>query len=164
MRDHTSPWTTLKQGLSQVKNQAGMTLIEIMVVVAIIGSIAALVTVNVLDYLDESKVETTKIQISNVESALEQFKRRHGFYPSTEQGLAALVEKPNVGRIPKNYPSDGYLKKLPQDGWGNDFVYYSPGVAGHKIEIISYGADNEEGGAEFDADLTNYDTGDNDEE
>lgn len=141
-----------------LKNQAGMTLIEIMVVVAIIGSIAALVTVNVLDYLDESKVETTKIQISNVESALEQYKRRHGSYPSTEQGLDALVNKPTVGKVPDNYPSDGYLKAVPQDGWGNDFVYYSPGVSGHKIEIISYGADGEEGGDEMDADLTNYET------
>ena len=147
---------SVKRSLELLKNQAGMTLIEIMVVVAIIGSIAALVTVNVLDYLDESKVETTKIQINNVESALEQFKRRHGFYPSTEQGLAALVEKPTVGKVPENYPADGYLKAVPKDGWGNDFIYYSPGVAGHKIEIISYGADGEEGGDEMDADLTNY--------
>lgn len=147
---------SVKRSLELLKNQAGMTLIEIMVVVAIIGSIAALVTVNVLDYLDESKVETTKIQINNVESALEQFKRRHGFYPSTEQGLAALVDKPTVGKVPDNYPADGYLKAVPKDGWGNDFIYYSPGVAGHKIEIISYGADGEEGGDEMDADLTNY--------
>jgi general secretion pathway protein G len=135
-----------------------MTLIEIMVVVAIIGSIAALVTVNVLNYLDESKVETTKIQIHNVEGALDQFKRRHGFYPTTEQGLGSLVEKPTIGRIPENYPSDGYLKSLPKDGWGNEFVYYQPGVAGHKIEIISYGADGEEGGEDFDADITSYET------
>ncbi len=147
---------SLKRTAEVLKNQAGMTLIEIMVVVAIIGSIAALVTVNVLDYLDESKVETTKIQINNVESALEQFKRRHGFYPSTEQGLAALVEKPTVGKVPDNYPSDGYVKSMPKDGWGNEFIYYHPGVAGNKIEINSYGADSEEGGDEFDADLTNY--------
>lgn len=135
-----------------------MTLIEIMVVVAIIGSIAALVTVNVLDYLDESKVETTKIQIKNVEGALEQFKRRHGFYPTSEQGLVALVEKPTVGKVPDNYPSDGYLKAVPKDGWGNEFVYYQPGVAGHKIEIISLGGDGAEGGDDFDADITNYET------
>ncbi len=139
-----------------LRDQAGMTLIEIMVVVAIIGSIAALVTVNVLNYLDESKVETTKIQIRNIESALEQFKRRHGFYPTTEQGLVSLVEKPTVGRVPDNYPADGYLKSLPKDGWGNDFVFYSPGVAGHKIEILSYGADGQEGGDEFDADIASY--------
>ena len=154
---------SLKRSFQVLKSQAGMTLIEIMVVVAIIGSIAALVTVNVLDYLDESKVETTKIQIKNVEGALEQFKRRHGFYPSTEQGLASLVEKPSTGKVPDNYPSDGYLKAIPKDGWGNEFVYYHPGVAGHKIEIISYGGDSEEGGDEFDADLTSYDTDDKEE-
>jgi general secretion pathway protein G len=149
---------SLSRMLQIIKHQAGMTLIEIMVVVAIIGSIAALVTVNVLDYLDESKVETTKIQIKNVEGALEQFKRRHGFYPSSEQGLSALVEKPTVGKVPDNYPTDGYLKAVPKDGWGNEFVYYQPGVAGHKIELISYGGDGAEGGDDFDADITNYET------
>jgi general secretion pathway protein G len=141
-----------------IKSQAGMTLIEIMVVVAIIGSIAALVTVNVLDYLDESKVETTKIEIKNIEGALEQFKRRHGFYPTSEQGLSALVEKPTVGKIPDNYPPDGYLKAVPKDGWGNEYIYYSPGVQGHKFEIVSYGGDGAEGGEDKDADITNYES------
>ncbi|MFO1462568.1 MAG: type II secretion system major pseudopilin GspG [bacterium] len=141
-----------------VRSQAGMTLIEIMVVVAIIGSIAALVTVNVLNYLDESKVETTKIQMKNIEGALDQYKRRHGTYPTTEQGLAALVSKPTTGKIPDNYPPDGYLKAVPKDGWGNDYVYTSPGSAGHKIEIISYGGDGQEGGDGFDADITNFET------
>jgi general secretion pathway protein G len=137
-------------------SQKGMTLIEIMVVVAIIGSIAALVTVNVLDYLDESKVDTTKIEIKNVEGALEQFKRKHGFYPTTEQGLQALVEKPTAGRVPDNYPKGGYLKKVPKDAWGNDFTYYSPGVAGHEYEIISLGRDGQEGGEDYDSDIKNY--------
>ncbi|KAB2841568.1 type II secretion system protein GspG [bacterium] len=145
------------RGVSKVlRSQAGMTLIEIMVVVAIIGSIAALVTVNVLNYLDESKVETTKIQMKNVEGALDQYKRRHGSYPTTEQGLSALVEKPTVGKVPDNYPPDGYLKAVPKDGWGNDFIYASPGSAGHKIEIISYGGDGQEGGEGFDADISNF--------
>ncbi|MCC7344559.1 MAG: type II secretion system major pseudopilin GspG [Deltaproteobacteria bacterium] len=145
------------RGVAKVlRSQAGMTLIEIMVVVAIIGSIAALVTVNVLSYLDESKVETTKIQMKNVEGALDQYKRRHGSYPTTEQGLSALVEKPTVGKVPDNYPPDGYLKAVPKDGWGNDFIYASPGSAGHKIEIVSYGGDGQEGGEGFDADITNY--------
>ena len=149
---------SVSRALRVIKNQAGMTLIEIMVVVAIIGSIAALVTVNVLDYLDESKVETTKIQIKNVESALEQFKRRHGFYPTTEQGLSALVEKPTVGKIPDNYPADGYLKSIPKDGWGNEFTYTQPGTQGHKYEIISLGGDSAEGGENTDADITNFET------
>lgn len=136
--------------------EKGMTLIEIMVVVAIIGSIAALVTVNVLDYLDESKVETTKIEIKNIEGALEQYKRKANAYPTTEQGLAALVEKPTTGKVPENYPKGGYLKKVPKDAWGNDFQYYSPGVSGHDVEIISLGADGQEGGEDYDADLKNY--------
>ncbi len=153
----------IKQSLRELrivktKSQKGMTLIEIMVVVAIIGSIAALVTVNVLDYLDESKVETTKIEIKNIESGLEQFKRKHGFYPTTEQGLQALVEKPTVGRVPDNYPKSGYLKKLPKDAWGNNFIYYSPGIAGHEFEMISLGRDGQEGGEDYDADLKNYET------
>ncbi len=149
---------SLKKIAQICRSQAGMTLIEIMVVVAIIGSIAALVTVKVLDSLDESKVETTKIQIHNLETALDNYKRRHGSYPSTEQGLDALVTKPSVGDIPENYPPDGYMKSVPKDGWGNPFIYYSPGIAGHKVEIISLGGDKKEGGEGVDADLTNYET------
>jgi len=145
----------LEQLRSKNKNQKGMTLIEIMVVVAIIGSIAALVTVNVLDYLDESKVDTTKIEMKNIEGALEQFKRKHGFYPTTEQGLNALVEKPTTGRVPDNYPKGGYLKKLPKDAWSNEFIYTSPGQ-GHDYEIISLGRDGQEGGEDYDTDLKNY--------
>lgn len=140
------------------KSQKGMTLIEIMVVVAIIGSIAALVTVNVLDYLDESKVDTTKIEIKNIEGALEQFKRKHGFYPTSEQGLQALVEKPTAGRVPDNYPKAGYIKKLPKDAWGNEFLYVSPGQ-GHDYEIISLGRDGQEGGEDYDTDIKNHEIG-----
>lgn len=141
---------------TKIAREAGMTLIEIMVVLAIIGSIAALITVNVLDFLDESKVETTKVTIHNIENALEQFKRRHGFYPSTEQGLSALVDKPSIGKVPENYPSNGYLKKLPKDAWSTEFVYYSPGIHGNTYEIISYGGDGQEGGEEIDADLNSW--------
>ncbi len=140
------------------KSQKGMTLIEIMVVVAIIGSIAALVTVNVLDYLDESKVDTTKIEMKNIEGALEQFKRKHGFYPTSEQGLQALVEKPTAGRVPDNYPKAGYLKKLPKDAWGNEFLYVSPGQ-GHDYEIISLGRDGQESGEDYDTDIKNHEIG-----
>jgi len=145
----------LRERLLRSEGERGMTLIEIMVVVAIIGSIAALVTVNVLDYLDESKVETTKIEIKNVEGALEQYKRKAGAYPTTEQGLGALVEKPTAGKVPDNYPKGGFLKKVPKDAWGNDFTYVSPG-AGHDYEIISLGRDGVEGGDDYDADIKNY--------
>ena len=139
-----------------LRNSVGMTLIEIMVVVAIIGSIAALVTVNVIDYLDESKVDTTKINIKNIEGALEQFRRKHSFYPSTEQGLGALVEKPTVGRAPDNYPAGGYLKKVPKDAWDSDFIYVSPGTHGNDFEISSYGNDGQEGGEGKDADINSW--------
>jgi len=145
--------------LLRLKSERGMTLIEIMVVVAIIGGILAVVAVNVLDYFDESKVETTKIQMKNIESALDQFKRRHGFYPTTEQGLAALVEKPTTGKIPENYPNDGYIKKIPKDSWGNDFIFTSPGSSGRQYEIISLGRDGQEGGEGYDADIKNYEIG-----
>ncbi|MBF0492745.1 MAG: type II secretion system major pseudopilin GspG [Deltaproteobacteria bacterium] len=145
-----------KRFMQRMKDQKGMTLIEIMVVVAIIGSIMALVTVNVMDYLAESKVETTKIEIKNIENALEQYKRKSSMYPSTEQGLQALVEKPTSGKIPENYPKDGYMKRVPKDAWDEDFIYTSPGTAGHPYEITSLGEDKAEGGEGYAADIKNY--------
>ncbi len=147
------------QFFRRLRGERGMTLIEIMVVIAIIGGILAVVAVNVMDSLSESKVETTKIQMKNIESALDQYARKHGSYPTTEQGLQALVEKPTVGKIPDNYPKAGYLKKVPKDSWGNDFIYYSPGATGHEYEIISLGKDGQEGGEDYDADIKNYEIG-----
>ena len=103
-----------------IRNEAGMTLIEIMVVLAIIGSIAALITVNVLSYLDESKVETTKIQIKNIEAALDQYKRRHGSYPTTEQGLSALVEKMVATSAGSNASSISVIRARRASHWSGD--------------------------------------------
>ncbi len=138
----------------------GMTLIEIMVVITILGLIATVVTVNVLDRLDEAKVSTARTQIKSLEQALDQFRRDNGYYPSTEQGLQALVEKPSVGRIPKRYPSGGYIKgnKVPEDPWGCDYVYQNPGPGGQDYAITSLGADCQEGGEEVDADIHSYET------
>ena len=146
----------MKRWLTDAK---GMTLIEIMVVITILGLIATVVTVNVLDRLDEAKVETTKTQIKGFEDALEQYRRDNGSYPGTEQGLAALVEKPSIGKIPKRYPPKGYLKggKVPQDAFGCDFQYASPGTQGHDYEIISLGRDCQEGGEGIDADISSFD-------
>lgn len=136
----------------------GMTLIEIMVVITILGLIATVVTVNVLDRLDEAKVETAKTQMKGFEEALDQFRRDNGFYPSSEQGLMALIEKPNIGRVPKRFPPKGYLKgnKVPQDPFGCDYVYYSPGIQGHEYEIYSMGRDCQEGGEGVDADISSF--------
>jgi general secretion pathway protein G len=143
-----------------LSNVRGMTLIEIMVVITILGLIATVVTVNVLDRLDEAKVSTAKTQIKSFEEALDQFRRDNGFYPSTEQGLQALVEKPSIGRIPKRYPPKGYIKggKVPQDPFNCDYIYTSPGAQGHDYEITSLGADCQEGGEGVDADIHSYDT------
>jgi len=147
----------MKRSLTRnLKSQAGMTLIEIMVVIAIIGSIAALATVKIMSSLEESRVETTKVQIQNIQTALDNYRRKHGSYPTTEQGLQSLVEKPTVGKIPENYPEEGYMTTVPKDGWGNAFDFSSPGTNGHKVEIVSYGADGAPGGEGNDADLMNY--------
>jgi general secretion pathway protein G len=138
------------------KNIRGMTLIEIMVVITILGLIATVVTVNVLDRLDEAKINTTKTQMKAFEDALAQFRRDNGFYPTTEQGLQGLVEKPSIGRIPKRFPRKGYINKIPEDPWGCEFKYYSPGIQGHDYEIYSLGADCQEGGEDTDADISSF--------
>ena len=137
-----------------------MTLIEIMVVITILGLIATVVTVNVLDRLDEAKVSTAKTQIKSLEQALDQFRRDNGYYPSTEQGLQALIEKPSIGRVPKRYPPKGYMKgsKVPQDPWSCDYVYSSPGTRGNDYEITSLGSDCQEGGEGANADINSFDT------
>ena len=144
-----------------LKSMRGMTLIEIMVVITILGLIATVVTVNVLDRLDEAKVSTAKTQIKGLEEALDQYRRDNGFYPSTEQGLQALIEKPTTGRMPARYPAKGYLKgeKVPNDPWNCDYKYYSPGIQGHDVEIYSLGRDCQEGGEGIDADISSFETG-----
>ncbi|HPQ81229.1 MAG TPA: type II secretion system major pseudopilin GspG [bacterium] len=139
-------------------NARGMTLIEIMVVITILGLIATVVTVNVLDSLDEAKMKTAKTQIKGFEDALEAYRRDAGVYPSTEQGLSALVEKPTIGRIPKRYPPKGYLKggKIPKDPFDCDYQYYSPGIQGHDYEIYSLGRDCQEGGEGPDSDISSF--------
>ena len=139
-------------------NVRGMTLIEIMVVITILGLIATVVTVNVLDSLDEAKIKTAKTQMKGFEDALEAYRRDAGVYPSTEQGLTALVEKPSIGRIPKHSPPKGYRKggKIPKEPFDCDYQYYSPGMQGHDYEIYSLGRDCQEGGEGPDADISSF--------
>ena len=137
------------------RDQRGFTLIEIMVVVVILGILAAIVVPRLLSRPDEARVTKAKTDIKGIESSLGLFKLDNGFYPTTEQGLKALVEKPTVGRIPTKFPTGGYLKKVPQDPWGHDYVYLSPGVHGD-YDLLSYGADGEPGGEGYDADIQNW--------
>jgi len=136
-------------------SQKGFTLIEIMIVIVILGILAGLIVPRIMNEPDKARVVKAKLQIQNLSMALKKFKMDNGFYPSTEQGLEALVKKPVIGRIPKNYPPKGYLSKVPKDPWGNDYIYICPGEHAD-FEIISYGADGKEGGEGFDADIKSY--------
>ncbi|HXF93688.1 MAG TPA: type II secretion system major pseudopilin GspG [Nitrospiraceae bacterium] len=133
----------------------GFTFIEIMVVVAILAILAALVVPRIMGRTDEAKRTAAKVQIRNIEGALQLYKLDNGVYPSTEQGLKALVEKPTVGVIPKKWKPGGYLQKIPEDPWGNPYKYLSPSPHG-EYEIISLGTDGEVGGEGVNADITNW--------
>jgi general secretion pathway protein G len=137
---------------------AGFTLIEVMVVIVILGILAAIIAPRLIGRTDDAKVAQAKIQIKNFETALKLFKMDNGFYPSTEQGLEALIKEPEIGEIPKHYRKGGYLEKrrISPDPWDNAYVYISPGT-NDDYEIISYGADREPGGEGYDADITNWD-------
>lgn len=138
--------------------ERGMTLIEIMAVIAIIGLIMGIVAVGIVPRLKKAERKSAEIQMRNVEAALDQFRLDNGFYPGTDQGLRALVEQPISGRAPRDYQEGGYLKggKVPKDPWGNDFLYLSPGNQGNPYEIISFGADSKEGGEGEDADIHSW--------
>ena len=138
--------------------RAGFTLIEVMVVVVILGILAAIIAPRLIGRTDDAKVAQVKIQIKNLETALKLFKMDNGFYPSTEQGLEALIKEPEIGEIPKHFRKGGYLEKkgIPPDPWDNAYVYISPGTD-NDYEIISYGADREPGGEGYNADITNWD-------
>ena len=138
------------------RSQCGFTLVEIMVVVVILGILAAVIVPRFLSRPDEAKVTKAQVDIKSLEEALGLFKLDNGFFPSTEQGLKALVTKPESGRIPKKFAEGGYLKKVPNDPWGNPFVYISPGVRSRDFDLISYGADGEPGGEGFDADINSW--------
>jgi general secretion pathway protein G len=143
---------------NRLENQAGFTLIELMVVILILGLLAAIVAPRIIGRTDEAKVTEVKVQIKNFETALKLYKIDSGIYPATEQGLDALVEKPAIGVIPKNWREGGYLekKKIPSDPWGSRYVYISPGLHGD-YDIISYGADGVRGGEGFDKDIESWD-------
>lgn len=144
--------------MKQLNNRRGFTLIEIMVVIVILALLAALVGPKIMGRTDDAKIQTTKTQIRNLESALKLYKLDNGVYPSTEQGLNSLVTKPTVGVIPKNFKEGGYVesKNVPKDGWGNDFLYVSPGEHGD-YDLYSYGADGAKGGDGKNADISSWD-------
>ena len=131
----------------------GFTLIELMVVLVIIGVLAALVVPNVLDRADDARVTAARTDVNNLMQALKLYKLDNQRYPSAEQGLQALVAKPTTGTIPPNWKP--YLEKLPNDPWGRAYQYVQPGVKG-EIDVFSLGADGQTGGEGKDADIGSW--------
>ncbi len=135
--------------LKRQKAVSGFTLLEIMVVVAIIGLLAAVIVPNVIGQGEAAKVDLTKANMGKIVQQLDLYKFNNGSYPTTEEGLNGLVERPASAR---KWPDGGYLPKVPQDPWNNDYVYLSPGVDG-PFDLLSLGADGAEGGEGNDADI-----------
>jgi len=133
----------------------GFTLIELMVVLVILGVLAAMIAPKIMDRPDEARIIAAKQDIATIIQSLKMYRLDNIRYPTTEQGLQALVSKPAISPIPENWKSGGYLEKLPKDPWGNPYVYLNPGRNG-EIDVISLGADGESGGEGTDADIGSW--------
>jgi general secretion pathway protein G len=140
--------------LGRFRGQRGFTLIEIMVVVIIIGLLAAIIGPQVMGRVDDAKITKVQSDIQAIESGLTLYKLDNFRYPTTEQGLRALVEKPADPNV-RNWKAPGYLKRLNKDPWGNDYQYASPGANG-EFDVSSLGADGQVGGEGADADIGNW--------
>lgn len=137
----------------------GFTLIELMVVLVILGLLATFIGPQIMSAPDKARVSKAINDIKALEQALDMYKIDNGFYPTTDQGLLALVEKPEVDPIPNSWNPSGYLKDpvVPKDPWGRDYIYRSPTEEENRpYEIITYGADGQEGGENYNADITSY--------
>lgn len=139
------------------KRAAGFTLIEIMVVVVILAILGTFAVSNIIDNPDKARVTKAQHDIRTLESALEMYKMDNFNYPSTDQGLRALVEKPTGSPEPRKWGPNPYMKGIPQDPWGNDYVYLGPEDANGGIQILSLGADGRQGGEGLNADISNKD-------
>ncbi|MFL6570822.1 MAG: type II secretion system major pseudopilin GspG [Burkholderiales bacterium] len=131
------------------------TLIEVMVVIAILAVLAALIVPKVMSRPDEARVVAARQDIASLLQALKLYRLDNLRYPTTEQGLAALVTRPSLAPVPPNWKPGGYLERLPRDPWGNPYQYLSPGLHG-EIDVFSFGADNAPGGEGFDADIGSW--------
>ena len=139
-----------------MKRTGGFTLIEILIAMTIIGILSSVVGLSVASYLRKAKLEAARSQIKTFQTALQMYKAAHANYPTTSQGLEALCQAPAIPPVPADYPPEGYLesRNLPKDPWGNAYIYLVPGRRAEPFEIISYGADGEEGGTGEAADIS----------
>ncbi len=135
----------------------GFTLIELMVVIVILGILAGLIVPRIMGRPEEARQMKAKMTIESLETSIRLYKLDNGSYPTTEQGLQALIEKPDTGNVPKKWRDGGYLekRKVPKDPWDNEYVYLSPGVNG-EYDIVSYGSDGVPGGEGKDSDINSW--------
>ncbi|GAB7218976.1 type II secretion system major pseudopilin GspG [Vibrio comitans] len=137
------------------KKQQGFTLLEVMVVVVILGILASFVVPNLLGNKEKADQQKAITDIVALENALDMYKLDNSVYPTTDQGLDALVSRPTGSPEPRNYRNDGYIRRLPSDPWGNEYQYMSPGDNGN-IDIFTLGADGQEGGEGPSSDIGNW--------
>ncbi len=137
------------------KRHSGFTLIEVMIVIVILGVLAALIVPKVMGRPDEARVAAARQDIFTIMQSLKLYKLDNRRYPTTEQGLAALVQKPSQAPVPQSWSAGGYLEKLPNDPWGQPYQYLNPGLHG-EIDVMSFGADGQPGGQGADADIGNW--------
>ncbi len=144
---------------NKTKDGKGFTLIELMIVIVIIGILATLLIPRIMERPEEARRIKAKMDIKTIESALKLYKIDNGVYPSTEQGLEALIKKPTTSPLPKKWRDGGYLEgtSVPKDPWGNPYYYTAGGPEGRDYEIISYGNDGQPGGTGRDADVSSTD-------
>lgn len=140
---------------SQRIRARGFTLIEIMVVMVILGIMAALVVPKLMGRADDARVTAAKVDIATIMQALQAYKLDNQHFPSTEQGLQALVTKPNAGPAANGWKTGGYVPRLPKDPWGNPYQYLSPGIKG-EVDVISLGQDGQPGGSGYDTDIGSW--------
>ena len=145
--------TVLPSLAARARRAAGFTLIELMVVLVIIGVLAALIVPNVLDRTDDARATAARTDVHNIMQALKLYKLDNQRYPTPEQGLAALVQRPTTPPVPGNWKP--YLEKLPSDPWGQPYQYLNPGIRG-EVDVMSFGADGKSGGEGKDADIGSW--------
>jgi general secretion pathway protein G len=140
-----------------LRGNRGFSLIELMVVVIILGILAMYIGPKLMGRTEQAKEVQTRVQIEGLETALKLYKLDNGFYPTTDQGLQALVERPDEENVSQNWRKGGYLEKgkVPKDPWGNEFIYLSPGIQGD-YDITSYGADGVPGGEDENEDINSW--------